>query len=596
MRWLLVPELVLLALFPTEASADAWADCAQPADRALIIRGCSTLIESGRESRENLWRAHYNRGLAFADQGDERAIEDFNLVIEARPNFAEAYIQRGLAYHAKGDPRQALTDFHKAVRLRPDLAFAFAVRGSAYIESDQWDSAIADFDRAIELRPQFTLGFYLRGLAYLGKQDFDSAIRDLDAAIKLNPKDAEAYSGRAEAYSRKGELTRARKDHDKAVELEPDSGHARYNRGVFFEDTNEIDRALADFRAAAELLPENDPWRQEALSRTKSIEARIAALTPPPSDRAPSRRFARIESSEQGLTIIFIEGQLRSGDGRAFVDTVIDVENAFIVLSSDGGDIAAALDIGKAIRLKGFSTLVQSGHRCASACALAWLGGQRRFMATGAAVGFHAAFEEREGQIVERGGPNAVIGGYLASLGYSPAAIYYMASSPPEQMNWLTFDLARELGLGVEEWKPDGEELEQPPQTSEAARPAAIPVSVIYGTPLACELFLRGGQPAVYSVVTSGPLEERLLATPRDITTFGVGCWPEQAAGDEVRLACYGNGTEWSLTATIRENFSAGTVAYSDNRGTKLKLARCPSTPPQTPIQEHSAPPLSPSP
>jgi hypothetical protein len=59
--------------------------------------------------------------------------------------------------------------------------------------------------------------------------------------------------------------------------------------------------------------------------------------------------------------------------------------------------LVAGIDIGKAIRLKDFETAVVSNKNsktiCASACALAWLGGTRRFMSATARIGFHAAYE-----------------------------------------------------------------------------------------------------------------------------------------------------------------------------------------------------------
>ena len=42
------------------------------------------------------------------------AIEDYNTVIEMKPDNVEAYIYRGLAYHHKGEYDRAIGDFTKA--------------------------------------------------------------------------------------------------------------------------------------------------------------------------------------------------------------------------------------------------------------------------------------------------------------------------------------------------------------------------------------------------------------------------------------------------------------------------------------------------
>ena len=180
----------------TAARADAWSDCAQPHDRDLIIQGCSAIIASGRESQENLWRAYYNRGLAYSDLGDERAIGDFDEVIALRPNFADAYIQRGLANHAAGQAARVPADFDKAIELRPDYFVAYVLRGALRFENQEWDLAIADFDRVIRLMPDWSAGHLSRGAAYAGKREYDRAIVDYDKAVELEPDFADAYTGR----------------------------------------------------------------------------------------------------------------------------------------------------------------------------------------------------------------------------------------------------------------------------------------------------------------------------------------------------------------------------------------------------------------
>ena len=50
------------------------------------------------------------------------AIEDYDTVIEMKPDNVEAYIHRGLAYHHKGEYDRAIGDFTKAIELKPNYA------------------------------------------------------------------------------------------------------------------------------------------------------------------------------------------------------------------------------------------------------------------------------------------------------------------------------------------------------------------------------------------------------------------------------------------------------------------------------------------
>jgi hypothetical protein len=152
----------------------------------------------------------------------------------------------------------------------------------------------------------------------------------------------------------------------------------------------------------------------------------------------------------RNLTFIVLDGELNLGDDRAFANYAVQNDSAVVVLNSPGGNLIAGIEIGKAIRLKGFPTLVPAGFRCVSACALAWLGGKQRFMGMGATVGFHAAYVGGSSSPDSVG--NAFVGAYLSQLGLSLMAIEYITEAPPLDMQWLTFADAEKVGIDVEEF------------------------------------------------------------------------------------------------------------------------------------------------
>src|SRR5580693_1748094 len=102
-RWALLFVLMHIAGFSGAATAQT-ADqqrCSAP-DPDLSISGCTAMIQSGRETPENLAVAFYNRGTAYANKGQaDRAIEDYDQAIRLNPNFAEAFNNRGAAYAGK---------------------------------------------------------------------------------------------------------------------------------------------------------------------------------------------------------------------------------------------------------------------------------------------------------------------------------------------------------------------------------------------------------------------------------------------------------------------------------------------------------------
>jgi hypothetical protein len=147
--------------------------------------------------------------------------------------------------------------------------------------------------------------------------------------------------------------------------------------------------------------------------------------------------------------IVVIEGDLVSGDDVKFRTQVGRLTKAIVAFNSDGGHLLAGIEIGKTIRLKSFATAVLDKQRCASACALAWLGGSPRFMDRTAHVGFHAAYVERAGRASESGVGNALVGSYLTQIGLSEKAVVYITQAAPTEMTLLTLRDAEKIGIEV---------------------------------------------------------------------------------------------------------------------------------------------------
>jgi hypothetical protein len=145
--------------------------------------------------------------------------------------------------------------------------------------------------------------------------------------------------------------------------------------------------------------------------------------------------------------VVMVEGLLVADDGDQFGAKTASLPSAFVAFSSDGGSLVAGLRIGEAIRRKGFSTIVPDGQRCASACALAWLGGVERFIGTDGKIGFHAAYDLASDG--DAGIGNTVVSAYLAKIGLPYEAVIYITQTAPNEMTWLNMSDAAQRGIRV---------------------------------------------------------------------------------------------------------------------------------------------------
>jgi hypothetical protein len=148
-----------------------------------------------------------------------------------------------------------------------------------------------------------------------------------------------------------------------------------------------------------------------------------------------------------GLPLVIVSGTIAPSDGEAFAQKVASLTKAIVGFHSPGGHLVSGIAIGETIHAKKFSTYVPTNAWCASACAIAWLAGQTRFMGPGARIGFHAAFSAATGQVTGVG--NALMGAYLNKIGLPSRAVIYISKASPNSMTWLDAKEATQEGIAV---------------------------------------------------------------------------------------------------------------------------------------------------
>lgn len=126
-----------------------------------------------------------------------------------------------------------------------------------------------------------------------------------------------------------------------------------------------------------------------------------------------------------------------------------------VYLDSPGGNVLAAIEMGKMIRALGASTWIRPRSSCASACVLIFAGGVERLMFDDANLGIHrpyfppdqfAKLERAEAQrryaSLEEG-----VAAYLRIMGSSDDLFNQMMKIPSNKIRWLREVEAKEFRL-----------------------------------------------------------------------------------------------------------------------------------------------------
>ncbi|WP_245294875.1 hypothetical protein [Rhizobium rhizosphaerae] len=151
--------------------------------------------------------------------------------------------------------------------------------------------------------------------------------------------------------------------------------------------------------------------------------------------------------------LLVIKGEFEpSDDPMRLVAEYAQFQPTLITFDSNGGSVVAAMKMGRAIRALNVNTIQIRSSQCASACALAFLGGVKRSAEAGS-IGVHQAFFSDDVGVDQKTAVATVqaltgeIIGYLSDMGVSAKLLQLSLSIESSDMRYLTSAEMREWGI-----------------------------------------------------------------------------------------------------------------------------------------------------
>lgn len=205
---------------------------------------------------EKNYLAHTKLAEAQADAGQlEEAIQNFQLSLRVRPEFANTHLNLGVALWGVGRHEQGLAHMVEAVKLDPTDPGAHVNLGSAYQQYGRSDEAIPHLEEAVRLEPGNVLGQFNLGqtLFTLGRND--EAALHLRHALAIDPNHAMSHNSLGAVLASSGQPEEGLKHFRRAAELDPSNPMAFNNLGLMHSSTGDTVGAIRAFEQALRVNP-----------------------------------------------------------------------------------------------------------------------------------------------------------------------------------------------------------------------------------------------------------------------------------------------------------------------------------------------------
>ena len=115
-------------------------------------------LDSGKLSKKQIVRAHYNRGFAIFKLMSEvdGAIKELDEVLKIEPDIAVAYCLRADALSIVQKYKKAVPDWKMSLEINPDDPITYLNRSYYFEENGNIDRALEDLENYIELFDEYT--------------------------------------------------------------------------------------------------------------------------------------------------------------------------------------------------------------------------------------------------------------------------------------------------------------------------------------------------------------------------------------------------------------------------------------------------------
>lgn len=219
----------------------------------------------------------FDRGNARRLAGDlDGALADYDRALALGVPFPELFHNRGDLLAARGETAAAIEEFRQALEREPDELESRIAMAALLLEEGQADAARAVVREGLSQHGENARLLCLLAEVELAEEDLQAADGALERALAADPNLHQGYAIRASLRYDQERFADAVDDLDRALALAGDDPDLLFNRGYAYEAQGRVGEAIEDYTRALG-LPGAD--REELLERRDHCLAAAAAET-----------------------------------------------------------------------------------------------------------------------------------------------------------------------------------------------------------------------------------------------------------------------------------------------------------------------------
>jgi tetratricopeptide (TPR) repeat protein len=187
----------------------------------------------------------YKGEIQLQQNNAAAAVESLQSALKSDPNFAVAHYQLGLAFAQQRDLRHAESEWREAVRIKPDLTDAQRLIANLEISRGEIDAVMQTADQIIQSQSYSPDGYLIRSLAEVAREKYAAAEKDAEEARVRAPQSSAPYYELGNVQLAQKHFPEAEKYFQQALEKDPSSSDALSGLMNTYVAQKEYDKAIA---------------------------------------------------------------------------------------------------------------------------------------------------------------------------------------------------------------------------------------------------------------------------------------------------------------------------------------------------------------